>query len=123
MGRRGPQFESARPDHYSFDEVNFLQMADQQTRVAGFRSGAVHLTGVEKDEEAAFPADKRFVSEKYFATGTNGIMMNYKDQRFKDIRLRKASASSGTQTTSCRSMATRGVCGAVSCRLKTPAGI
>ena len=83
------------PDYYIkgvpfIDEVNFLQIADAQTRLAAYRSGQAQLAGVERADLEALRPDKAFVLEDGLAVGVSSIMMNYNDPRFKDIRVRKA---------------------------------
>lgn len=86
------------PDYYLkgipfVDEVNFLQIPDAQTRLAAFRSGKTHIAGVDRGPDFdSIAADKAFQTAIYLAVGTSSIMMNYNDQRFKDVRVRQAIA-------------------------------
>ena len=83
------------PDYYVkgapfVDELNFLQIKENSSRVAALRSGQAHIAGIDRPDEPAFVGKKEFVTESYLAVGTWSLMMNYKDARFKDDRVRQA---------------------------------
>ncbi|MSQ29364.1 MAG: ABC transporter substrate-binding protein [Dehalococcoidia bacterium] len=83
------------PDYYIkgtpfIDEVNQLQTREAQTRLASLRSGAAQMAGVEREDLPSLVGDKQYVTENYISVGTSSLMMNYKDQRYKDIRVRRA---------------------------------
>ena len=86
------------PDYYVkgtpfVDEVNFLQIVENQTRLAAFRSGQAQNAGIDRSDFDSIVADKKtFSTETYIAVGTSSIMMKYGDPRWQDDRVRQALA-------------------------------
>ena len=83
------------PDYYFkgipfVDELNFLQIRENASRVAALQSGQAHLAGVDGPDQPQFVGKKEFVTEEFLTVGTWSLMMNYKDPRFKDDRVRQA---------------------------------
>ncbi|MSQ29357.1 MAG: ABC transporter substrate-binding protein [Dehalococcoidia bacterium] len=72
------------------DELNVLQIANQETRTAAFRSGQTQINSIPKADAKAFQSDSKFVVESSLTSNNTTLFMNFKDPRWKDERVRQA---------------------------------
>ncbi|MGE3856352.1 MAG: ABC transporter substrate-binding protein [Dehalococcoidia bacterium] len=72
------------------DALDILQIGNEDTRTASLQSHQAHIADIPTRFVADFKNDKEVVSEKYLRVQPYVIFMNFKDQRFKDERVRKA---------------------------------
>jgi len=83
------------PDYYIkgvpfVDEMNFLQIKENASRVAALQAGQTQFAGINRPDQPQFRDKKEYITERFLTVGTWSLMMNYKDARWKDDRVRKA---------------------------------
>ena len=72
------------------DELNVLQIANQETRTAAFRSGQTNILGIPKNDLKSFQGDQKYEIESSLTSNNTTMFLNYKDPRWKDERVRQA---------------------------------
>ena len=87
------------PDFYIkgapfYDELNLLQMLNEDTRTAALQSGQVATGGIPAEKWPSMKGDPNLVTENGLTVAPYVLFMNYKEDRWKDDRVRKAVALS-----------------------------
>ena len=83
------------PDFYIkgapfFDELNLLQIPNEDTRIAALQSGQVATGGIPLEKKDLFAKDPNITTERGLTVTPQVLFMNYKEDRWKDDRVRKA---------------------------------
>ena len=74
------------------DELNWFIIPDENTRTASFQSGQTNIGDIPENAIDAVKADKKYTVEEYLRVQPYTLFMNYKEDRWKDERVRKAVA-------------------------------
>ncbi len=72
------------------DNLNVLQIANEETRVAAFQSGQTQIMTIPNSRIDQFNKDSKYVVEPTLTSNNSTLFMNYKDPKFKDERVRQA---------------------------------
>ena len=72
------------------DELNWLQIANSDTRFSAFESGQSLVSGLNSQEALRVEGDPNILVESFLSVSPFVIFMNFKDQLWQDERVRKA---------------------------------